>query len=260
MTVFRAAAAAEWTKARTVRSTWWSLTAAAVLCVGLGYLLGWGLGAEYDRMPADQRAAWDPTQVGFYALLIGQIALVVFGVLVAGGEYTTGTIRASLAAVPRRGLFLAAKVSVSAAVAAGLSIVATFGTFFAAQSGLGEHGTTLGEPGVLRAVLGACAYLTLMCVFSTAVATMLRGSTLALGILVPILFLNSQGLANLPAIRAVTQYLPDQAGAGMMQVVATTEDMVGHRDFGPGTAFLIMLAWVAAAVTGAYLTLRRRDA
>lgn len=257
---FRAAVLAEWTKARTVRSTWWSLVVTAVLSVGLAYLLGSQLSGSYEDMSADARTVFDPAQIGFFGLLLGQIALVVFGVLLASSEYTTGTIRASLGAVPRRGLFLAAKASMSAAIAAGTAVVVAFGTFFAAQSGLGEHGTTLGEPGVLRAVLGAAAYLTLMCVFSTAVATMLRSSALALGILVPILFLNSQGLANLPAIRAVTQYLPDQAGAGMMQVVATTETMIGHRDFGPATAFVIMLAWVAAALTGAYLFLRRRDA
>lgn len=56
----------------------------------------------------------------------------------------------------------------------------------------------------------------------------------SLGILLPVLFLNSQGLSNLPAIRSVTQYLPDQAGAGMMQVVATDETFVGYRDFGQG--------------------------
>jgi ABC-type transport system involved in multi-copper enzyme maturation permease subunit len=251
---FLAAVRGEWTKARTVRSTWWSLAAAAVLCVGLGLLLGFQLGRDVDRM------AGDPAELSFYPLLVGQVALVVFGVLLVSAEFTTGTIHASLAAVPRRGVFLTAKALVAAAVSAVLGVVVAFGTFFATQWGLGEHAVSLGEPGVLRAVFGAAGYLTLMCVFAMAVATVLRGTALSLGILVPVLFLNSQGLANLPAIRPVTQYLPDQAGAGMMQVVAPEEVVIGHRDFGPGGATLILLAWVAAALAGAYLSLRRRDA
>ena len=254
MTVFAAVVRAELTKARSVRSTWWSLSVAAVLCVGLAALLGLQMSANRDRM------AGSPAQLGFYSLLLGQIALVVFGVLSVSAEYTTGTIRASLAAVPRRGVFLAAKALTAAVVAGALAVVVAFGTFFAAQWGLGEYGVTLAEPGVLRAVLGAAGFLTLMCVFVLGVATVLRSTALSLGIMIPVLFLNSQGLSSLPAIRPVTQYLPDQAGAVMMHVGEPGRTILGHTDFGPGVAFLIMLAWVAAALAGAYVSLRRRDA
>ncbi len=260
MSRFFAVVRAEWTKARTVRSTWWSLAVATVLCVGLAVLLGLQMNSGFERMSAARQATFDPAQLGFYSLLIGQIALVVFGVLLVSAEFTTGTIRASLAAVPSRGRFLAAKTVTATMIAGGVALVVGFGTFFAAQWGLAEHGTTLGQPGVLRAVFGACAYLTLMCVFAMAVATMLRSSALSLGILIPVLFLNSQGLSNLPAIRSVTQYLPDQAGAGMMQVVVQDKTFIGYRDFGPGVAFLILLGWVAVALGGAYVSLRRRDA
>lgn len=254
MTVFLGVLRAEWSKARTVRSTWWSLTVAAVLCVGVAALLGLQMSGSIDRMSGS------PAQLGFYSLLIGQIALIVFGVLLVSAEYTTGTIRAALAAVPRRGVFLAAKALTAAGVAGVLSVVVAFGAFLAAQWGLGEHGTTLAEPGVLRAVLGACVYLTMMCVFAMGVATVLRSTALTLGILIPVLFLNSQGLASLPAIRPVTQYLPDQAGAVMMHIGEPGKTILGHSDFGPGVAFLIMLAWVAAALGGAYVSVCRRDA
>jgi ABC-type transport system involved in multi-copper enzyme maturation permease subunit len=254
VTVFLAALRAEWTKARTVRSTWWSLTVAAVLCVGIAVLLGRQMAAAYDRMVGSA------AQLAFYPLLIGQIALVVFGVLLVSTEYTTGTIRASLAAVPRRGVFLAAKTLTATGIAGVLAVVVSFGAFLATQWGLGEHGTTLAEPGVLRAVLGACAYLTMMCVFAMGVAAVLRSSALSLGILIPVLFLNSQGLSSLPAIRPVTQYLPDQAGAVMMHIGEPGKTILGHSDFGPGGAFLIMLVWVAAVLAGAYVSLRRRDA
>jgi ABC-2 type transport system permease protein len=254
VTVFVSVLHAEWTKARTVRSTWWSLATSAGLCLGLAVLLGRQMADSIDRMTGSA------AQLAFYPLLVGQIALVVFGVLLVSSEYTTGTIRASLAAVPRRGVFLAAKALTAAGIAGVLSVVVSFGAFLLTQWGLGEHGTTLAEPGVLRAVLGACAYLTMMCVFAMGVAAVLRSTALSLGIMIPVLFLNSQGLSSLPAIRPVTQYLPDQAGAVMMHIGEPGKTILGHSDFGPGGAFLIMLAWVAAAVAGAYVSLRRRDA
>ncbi|HEX6358844.1 ABC transporter permease subunit [Actinophytocola sp.] len=256
MSVLVPALRAEWTKARTVRSTWWSLATTAILSVGLAVLLGF----QMAGLPPERRADMDLAQLSFLSLLIGQIALVVFGVLLVSAEYTSGTVRASLAAVPRRGVFLAAKTLVAVGVAGVVGVAVAFGTFFATNWALGGHGTTLGEPGVLRAVLGASAYLAMMCVFAMGVATVLRSSALALGILIPLLFLNSQGLASLPAIRSVTQYLPDQAGAGMMRIAPDEVFFLGELDFGPGVAFLIMLAWVVAALVGGYLSLRGRDA
>lgn len=247
---------AEWTKASTVRSTWWSLFTTAVLCVGPGVLIG----LQFANSEAQRRDDIGAAQISFFPLLLGQIALVVFGVLLVSAEYTTGTIRASLAAVPSRGAFLAAKTLVATGIAGVFAVVVTFGTFFATQSSMGAVGASLSDPGVLQAVLGAAAYLTMMCVFAMGVATVLRSSALALGILIPLLFLNSQGLASIPAVRSVTQYLPDQAGAGMMQVSGDDGFFLGKLDFGPGQAFLIMLAWVATALVGGYVSLRRRDA
>jgi ABC-2 type transport system permease protein len=103
-------------------------------------------------------------------------------------------------------------------------------------------------------------YLTSMCVFAMGVATILRSSALSLGILIPLLFLNSQGLASLPAIRSVTQYLPDQAGAGLMRVDTDGQFFLGRLDFGVAGALVVLLLWVAAALLGGYVSLRRRDA
>ena len=247
---------AEWTKARTVRSTWWSMVITAVVSLGLALLIG----SQAAGSTPERRADMPSAQIAFYPLLMGQIALVAFGVLLASAEYTTGTIRASLSAVPRRGAFLTAKAVVAAGVAAAVAVPLAVGTFLVTQGAIGEYGASLGDPGVSRAVLGAAAYLTMMCVFAMAVATMLRSSALALGILLPLLFLNSQGLSSIPAIRSVTQYLPDQAGAAMMWVDTDKMFILGPLDFGPGAAFLIMLAWVAAALAGGYVSLRRRDA
>ncbi|MEU7243131.1 ABC transporter permease [Streptomyces sparsogenes] len=256
----RAACAAEWIKIRTVRSTLWTLLVSLVLSVGLGLMVGHSLSEGYSGMDREHRENFDPVAAGFLGLMVGQISLVTFGVLQIGAEYTSGTIRASLLAVPRRGLFYGAKVAVGTLTAMVFSLFTVYLTFFAAQWALGPHGMSLGDPGVPRATLGAWAYLTLMCAFSIGVATMLRSTALTLGILIPLLFLNSQGLGNVPRIKTVAQFLPDQAGAVMMQVVGVDESFVTHRDFGPGAALVIMLLWAGAALLGGYAVLRRRDA
>jgi ABC-2 type transport system permease protein len=112
---------------------------------------------------------------------------------------------------------------------------------------------------VLRATLGEILYLTLLCAFAMGVAAMLRSSALSLGILIPLLFLGSQGLANVPYIKTIAQYLPDQAGTVMTQVVTMTDPRFS-RDYGPWTALAILVTWTAAALLGGYLTLRSRDA
>jgi ABC-2 type transport system permease protein len=256
----RAAVGAEWVKIRTVRSTGWSLVPAFVLSVGLGILACLSIKGGFDRMDEPARANFDPVLAGFYSLTIGQIAMVVFGVLLAGGEYTTGLIRASLTAMPRRGVFYVAKVLAGAATALAVSLVTGYVTFFAGQAALGAHGVAITDPGAFRAATFAGLYLTLICLFAMGVATMLRGTALAMGIMIPLLFLDSQGLGYLPGFRTVAQFLPDQAGLVMMRVVTPDRSFISYRAFGPWTALGIVLAWTAAALAGGYLVLRRRDA
>jgi ABC-2 type transport system permease protein len=255
-----AAVRAEWVKIRTVRSTVWSLLLAFALCGGLSLLFGLALRGGFDRMDPAARDNFDPVLSGFYSLTIGQIALVVFGVLQVSGEYGSGSIRASLTAVPRRGLFFGAKVAAGTLTALAFSLVTGFVTFFTGQAALGPHGVSLTAPGVLRATLFACVYLTLMCALSMGVAAMLRSTALSLGIMIPLLFLDSQGLGNVPKVRTVAQFLPDQAGLVMMRVVEPDPSFISYRGFGPWTALAILLLWTTAALAGGALVLHRRDA
>jgi hypothetical protein len=255
-----AAVRAEWVKIRTVRSTVWSLLLTFVLCAGLGLLFCLTLRHGFDRMDQEARANFDPVLAGFYSLTLGQIALVVFGVLLVTGEYTSGSIRASLTAMPRRGVFYGAKVLAGTLTALAFSLVTGFVTFFTSQAALGPHGVSLGAPGVLRATLFACLYLTLMCVLAMGVAAMLRSTALSLGIMIPLLFLDSQGAGNVPKVRTVAQFLPDQAGQVMMRVVEPDPSFISYRAFGPWTALGILLLWTVATLTCGGLVLFRRDA
>jgi ABC-2 type transport system permease protein len=110
---------------------------------------------------------------------------------------------------------------------------------------------------VLRAVIGGGLYMTLIAMFSMGVAAMLRSPMLSLGILMPFFFLVSNILGNVSATEKIGQYLPDQAGSRIMQVVTPIDD---DKPYGPWGGLGIMVLWVIVALAGGYATLKKRDA
>lgn len=248
----------EWTKIRSVRSTVWTLGAAVVVTVGLGALICLLVRNEFDDMPVRERLTFDATGTAFTGMGLGQLAMIVFGVLVVSNEYSTGMIRSSLAAVPQRGTFLSSKVAVATALAFVVGLLTSFLTFLAGQAALGgQLRTSLDEPGVLRAVFGGALYMTLIAMFSMGAAAMLRSPMLSLGILMPFFFLVSNILGAVSATKKLGRYLPDQAGQKVMRVVAPSG---GDVPYGPWGGLAIMAAWVVAALIGGYVLLKKRDA
>ncbi|MEF3118677.1 ABC transporter permease [Streptomyces chrestomyceticus] len=247
----------EWTKIRSVRSTVWTLGVALVVTVALGALICLLASNDFGTMSPRDRLTFDATAISFAGMGLGQLAMIVFGVLVVSNEYSTGMIRTSLAAVPQRGTFLFSKVAVATLLALVVSFVTAFLSFFIGQAMLGTHAVSLGDRGVLRAVVGGGLYMTLIAVFSMGVATMLRSPMLALGILMPFFFLISTVLGNVSATEKIGWYLPDQAGHKVMQVVPPAGDEV---PYGPWGGFAIMVAWTVAALVCGYVLLKRRDA
>ncbi|MGI5378271.1 ABC transporter permease [Streptomyces sp. CA-251387] len=247
----------EWTKIRSVASTVWTLSLAVVVTIALGMLIS-GLSAnEFDNMSERDRLSFDPTFISFAGMSLGQLAMIVFGVLVVSNEYSTGMIRSSLAAVPQRGTFLFSKIAVATGLSLVVGLATSFVTFFLGQAMLGEHRAEIGDPGVLRAVIGGGLYMTLIAMFSMGVAAMLRSPMLSLGILMPFFFLVSNILGNVSATEKIGRYLPDQAGSKIMQVVTPVDD---DTPYGPWGGLGIMALWVLAAIAGGYATLRKRDA
>ncbi|MGW7379685.1 ABC transporter permease [Streptomyces sp. NPDC054794] len=247
----------EWTKIRSVASTVWTLSLAVVVTIAVGMLISALSRSQFDRMPARERLNFDPTVVSFAGMTLGQLAMIVFGVLVVSNEYSTGMIRTSLAAVPQRGTFLFSKIAVAAALALAVGMATSFAAFFLGQSLLGSHRTEIGDPGVLRAVIGGGLYMTLIAMFSMGVASMLRSPMLSLGILMPFFFLISNILGNVDATKKIGRFLPDQAGSRIMQVVPRVDD---DTPYGPWGGLGIMGLWVVAALTGGYILLKKRDA
>ncbi|MEU6195697.1 ABC transporter permease [Streptomyces sp. NPDC047061] len=247
----------EWTKIRSVASTVWTLSLAVVVTVALGMLISGLANRQFGNMPARERLSFDPTNISFAGMTLGQLAMIVFGVLVVSNEYSTGMIRVSLAAVPQRATFLFSKIAVAAALVLVVGMVTSFAAFFLGQAMLGSHRAYLGDPGVLRAVVGGGLYMTLIAMFSMGVAAMLRSPMLSLGILMPFFFLISNILGNVDATKKIGRFLPDQAGSHIMQVVPRAGDDV---PYGPWGGLGIMGLWVIAALAGGYVLLKRRDA
>jgi ABC-type transport system involved in multi-copper enzyme maturation permease subunit len=245
----------EWTKVRSVRSTPWTLGLAFAISVGLSALICTFVTDQFQNMPSGERAGFDPTQTSFAGMRIGQLAMIAFGVLVVSGEYSTGMIRSSLAAVPQRRTFLWCKLAVATALVLVVGMATSFVSFFLGQALLGDHGTDIGQPHVLRAVVGGGLYMTLMGLFAMGITFVLRSPLLAFSILMPFFFIISGILNTVDATEKFARYLPDQAGARIMSVVG--DDSV---PYGPWGGLGIMFAWVVAALIAGAVVLESRDA
>nr|WP_274709546.1 ABC transporter permease subunit [Streptomyces tubbatahanensis] len=207
-------------------------------------------------MSTVSRRTFDATYTSFAGMSLGQLAMIAFGVLVVSAEYSTGMIRNSLAAVPQRGTFLWCKVLVAGPLVLVVGLITSFCTFFLGQALLGGHGVGIGDPGVLRAVVGGGLYMALIALFAVGITFVLRSPLLAFAILMPFFFLVSNILGSVEATKKVGQYLPDQAGTTVMSVVPETLD----RPYGPWEGLLIMAAWTAAALIAGFIVLKKRDA
>ncbi|MGW5875090.1 ABC transporter permease subunit [Nocardiopsis terrae] len=245
----------EWAKARTVRSTGWSIAAFVVIGVALSVLPAPPVVNRYDSAAEALANGLDPVSLGYSGIYLSMIALVVFSILSVTSEYSTGSVQGSLAAVPRRGVFYASKLVTVSAVVTVLSAATVLVSFLGTQAVIGDLAVSLTDDQVLRALGAGVLYVTLLCLFSMGVAAMLRSAALCIGIIVPMLFMVSNILTALPGVGKPAQFLPDQAGQQMMLRGDVPEDAL----LTPTTGFLVLLAWTVASVAGGYWAVARRD-
>ena len=164
----------EWIKLRTLRSTGWITLILAAGMLGLAVLVM--SQANYAKLSAADRASFDPTELAFVGLALGQLLVAVLGVLAITSEFSSGMIRATLAAAPRRPMVLAAKAAVLGVAGLAVGEVLAFAAFLAGQAALASPAphATLAQPGVLRAVLMAGAYLCLMGLIGLGIGAIIR--------------------------------------------------------------------------------------
>ncbi|WP_344857595.1 ABC transporter permease [Planomonospora alba] len=241
----------EWTKLRSVRSTVWTLLAAVALMVGFGLLL-----AFVSRDLGDEAGLTDATMISLSGSSFASLAVASLGVLVISGEYRTGMIRTTLLAVPGRLRMLTAKVAVFAVTAFAVALAASFAAFFAGQAVLGDKGAALGDPGVLRAVVGAGLLITASGIFGLALGALIRHTPGAIVAMTALIFVLPQMTGMLPGEWGATvrKYFTTNAGDQIVRVEAVDGQL------GPWAGFGVYCAWIAVTLVAAAVLLRRRDA
>ncbi|MFF3542175.1 ABC transporter permease [Streptomyces platensis] len=243
------AAAFEWIKVSTVRSTWWTLFAAAAITISIGAFAG---------SDADPGAGVDfVLREIFVGLPIGQLAICLFGALAATSEYGTGSIRSTLTAVPKRSRLLAAKALVVFAVSLVTGLLISFATYTAGTLSLGAAVARpeLSDGSVLRAVIGGGCYLGVLGVFALIVGLVLRASAgaitacVGLTFILPLMFHALGPLGDL-----LLKWWPTEAGQQVLHVVPSETRLAPLL----GLGWFMVCTLVALALVTSRIT--RRDA
>ncbi len=246
----------EWIKLRSLRSSWITLAVAFVLMVGVGVLVCWSVNARWDHLSVQERLRFDPLFRSLVGINLAQLALAVLGVLVVTGEYGTGMIRSTLAAVPRRLPVVPAKLAVFGLTALVVGMASAFVSFFAGQAALGTHATTIGAPHVLRAVAGAGLYLALVSLFAVGVGFIIRNTAGGIATVFGLVLVLPGISQALPSAWQpyVVPYLFSNAGTALYTI------RPGANTLDPWSGLGVLVGWVVAAVVAGTVMLRSRDA
>ena len=254
----------ELTKIRSVRSTYWSLIALMVITIGIGALFAYGHAQNFSQLPAfaqvQQRAQFisEAAETSLFGLILGQLVIAVLGALTVTSEYSTGMIRTSLSVMPRRGVWFTAKAVVFGGVALVVGLVTSFASYFVGQAILStQHiNSAIGQPGVLRAVIGGGLFLAVCGLLSFGLGAVLRHTAGAISAAIGLLFVVTILSGFLPTNWAVhvDKWIPFNAGG------AIWENQSGTAMFSPWTGFAVFCGYAAIALIAGLILFRRRDA
>jgi ABC-2 type transport system permease protein len=254
---------AEWTKIRSVRSTAWTLVLFVIIIVGLTALITWVTEANWNGPHAaarDARALTDPTSIIFgVSVYLGQLTICVLGVLVVTTEYSTGVIRASLLAVPKRLPMLAAKVTVFSLIMVVLAEIVAFGSFFVGAAILHSRvSISLSGTDVLRATVGAGLYLMVFGLLAMGIGALVRHTAAGISIAVAAAFVLPILSGLLPSSSPwdyINAYLPQQAGSQVYLIHPPSPNLLSAWE---GLGVLCIWALVLLGLAAYFLD--KRDA
>lgn len=244
----------EWIKFRSLRSTRYALAAVALAIIGLGVFMAIGevVADDVSRGGTVDALGGSLSGVGFAELLASAL-----GVLLVTGEYSSGSIRLTFTAVPRRLTVLVAKAVVAALTVFTTAMVSTLLAFTVAQRLLARDDITLSwtAPGVPRALIGAALYLAVVSVMGVGFGWLLRSTAGALMALFAVFYLLPIIEILLPASTGdrIGPYLPSNAGSAVMRLAPGPL-------LEPWTGFAVFVGYALLTLAGAALVLRRRDA
>jgi len=247
----------EWTKLRSVRSTRWSLLVATVLTIGFPILASIVISTHWGTRSAADRASFNGLDPALIGSQIAQLAIGVLGVLTITAEYSTGMIRATFTAVPKRLPVLWAKALVFAVVTFVLMLPSVLVAFFASQSILSRHHANVAwsDPGVSRAVIGAALYLTAIAVMTLGLGAIVRNTAGGIATFAAIFFVLPPLMDVLPSSwnDAISPYLPGNAGRAILSI---THDA---NTLSPWAGFAVLCGYAVLALAIAAVLLVRRD-
>ena len=253
---------AEWTKLRTVRGPAGLLAALVTLTIAVSVLA-----TAPVSCPAGTACSVDEAKLSLTGIQAGQAIVAVLAVLAISSEYSTGMIRVTLAAMPRRATVLAAKAALLAGLVLAVGAVAVAGCVLAGRLILPGHGfdpahgfalLSLANATVLRAAVGSALYLALIALFSLGISTMVRDSAVAIGIVLALLYLFpivANVVTNETWHRHLEQIGPMTAG---LAIQATTD--LSSLPISPWAGLGVLAAWAGGALLAGGLLLRLRDA
>jgi hypothetical protein len=251
-------AVSEWTKLRSLRSTRWSLLVAVVLGVGFPLLFATILSHRWSHLSPHERADRSPLDVALSGVHVSQLAIGVLGVLVISGEYSTGMIRSTFLAVPKRLPVLWAKAGVFAVVTFALMLPTVLIAFFGSQAILGNRDIlqiSFSHPGVARTVIGGAVYLMLVGVFALGLGAIVRNTAGGIALFAAIMFVIPPLLNILPSdwYNAINPYLPSTAGDAIFSLTH------GSDTLAPWPGFALFAGYTALSLAVAAVLLVRRD-
>ena len=250
--------ASEWKKFVTLRSTLWSLGVGMLLTIGFPILFASVTAARWGQMSPQERADRHPLDIALAGVNVAQLAIAVLGVLVITGEYSTGMIRSTFLAVPKRLPVLWAKIGVFAVVAFALALPAIVISFYSSQAILARHDLlqiSIGAAGVPRTLVGGALYVTGVGVFALALGAIVRNTAAGIGLFAGIFFVIPPLMNILPTSwnNGISKWLPSEAGR---QLFAFHRDPTRFAQWPSGAIFL---GFCALAIAIAAVLLRRRD-
>jgi hypothetical protein len=251
----------EWTKLRTVRSSYWTLFSAVGAMIGLSAILCTIYVAQYAHVSSADKATFDPASFSLTGSFLAQLAIGVLGVLVITNEYGSGMIRATFASVPQRLSILAAKAVVFAGVTLVVTTGACFIAFILGQSILSAKGagTSLGAPNVLRTVIGTGLYLAVLGLLALGLGTIIRKTAGAIAAVFGLILVLPTIASLLPSsMNSIEKFLPSNAGQALIS--SSHHGSTTVSQLAPWVGFGVFCLWAAAVLIIAAAMLVRRDA
>jgi hypothetical protein len=248
----------EWTKLRSVRSTKWSLVAGFLLTIAFPVIFSFVTRSHWGSMAPSERASRHPLDIALAGVNVAQLAIAVLGVLLISAEYSTGSIRSTFTAVPKRLPVLWAKLVDYAALSLALIVPAVLVSFFASQAiltSIPQLHISFSQAGVARAVLGGALYVMLVGIFALAIGAIVRNTAGGIATFAAIFFVLPPLMFTLPTSwnNAISQYLPSEAGRQIFALHHAAHTLT------PLTGGLVFAGYCAAAIAIAAVLLVRRD-